>query len=219
MYLQCPTDFSLLWHLTKKNLMVRYFSPCIHLRSTLSESVWKRRVDGCERLCSGDIFPVHQGDCFFFPFSFFFFLDVCSIKQPLNLKKKKNNSPLHTKKKTKTKKHKTSAVLVYCQITADQKKNETAAFHFSTQLARESPPSEPLNKTQKSKDMCTLNVIMRIWSVNIVYFKQCMGLENRTEHHTHTHHFTPDEEEAADTGSERPSERTFKSNCLISLMH
>lgn len=43
-YLQCPTDFSLLWHLTK-NLMVRYFSPCIHLRSTWSESFWKQRVD------------------------------------------------------------------------------------------------------------------------------------------------------------------------------
>lgn len=44
-YLQCPTDFSLLWHLTK-NLMVKYFSPCIHLWSTLSESAWKQRVDG-----------------------------------------------------------------------------------------------------------------------------------------------------------------------------
>lgn len=44
-YLQCPTDFSLLWHLTK-NLMVRYFSPCVHLRSTFGESFWKQRVDG-----------------------------------------------------------------------------------------------------------------------------------------------------------------------------
>lgn len=27
----------------------------VHLWSTLSESVWKQRVDGCERLCSRDI--------------------------------------------------------------------------------------------------------------------------------------------------------------------
>lgn len=30
----------------KENLMVRYFSPCIHLPSTLSESFWKQLVDG-----------------------------------------------------------------------------------------------------------------------------------------------------------------------------
>lgn len=46
-YLQCPTDFSLLWHLTKKkNLMVGYFSLCIHSWSTLSESTRKQRADG-----------------------------------------------------------------------------------------------------------------------------------------------------------------------------
>lgn len=54
--------------------------------------------------------------------------------------------------------------------------------------------------------MCTMNVIMRIWSVNIVYFKQCMGW--MTELNTiHTIWSLPDEDEAADTGSQWPSER------------
>lgn len=66
-YLQCPTDFSLRWHLTKKNLMVRYFSPCIHLRLTLSESSLEAVEEmDCEQLCSRDIFfffsPLVQGD-------------------------------------------------------------------------------------------------------------------------------------------------------------
>lgn len=41
-YLQCPTHSSLVWHLTKKNLMVRYFCPHIHLRSTFCEPLWEQ---------------------------------------------------------------------------------------------------------------------------------------------------------------------------------
>lgn len=59
-YLQCPTDFSLLWHLTK-NLMVRYFSPCIHLRSTLSESFLKQCVEGLWAALLQGHFPIVQG--------------------------------------------------------------------------------------------------------------------------------------------------------------
>lgn len=78
--------------------MVRYFSPCIHLWSTLSESVWKRRVDGCERLCSGDIFAVLQGDYFFFW--------MCAPLSCSSIRKKK--LPLYKKVKKKIKKKRTN---------------------------------------------------------------------------------------------------------------
>lgn len=47
--------------------MVRYFSPCIHLRLTLSESSLEAVEEmDCEQLCSRDIFfffsPLVQGD-------------------------------------------------------------------------------------------------------------------------------------------------------------
>lgn len=63
-YLQCPTEFSLLWHLTK-NVMVRYFSLCVH-----SGRLWANpfRSSGwmdCEQLWAGDIFHIVQKDYLF----------------------------------------------------------------------------------------------------------------------------------------------------------
>lgn len=55
-YLQCPTDFSLVWHLTK-NLMVRYFSPCICSPSTFSDLFWKQWVNMLWNAFLGLYFP------------------------------------------------------------------------------------------------------------------------------------------------------------------
>lgn len=202
MYLQCPTDFSLLWHLTKKNLMVRYFSPCIHLRSTLSESVWKRRVDGCERLCSGDIFPVHQGDCFF-SFSIFFFWMCAPLSSP-SIKKKKNNLPLHTKKKKNKETQNLSCSCLQSNNSRSEKEWNSSISFFYPAGPRE-PSFRTTEKNTKSKHMCTLKRNYAYMKCEYCLLQAVYGLDNRTEYHTH--HFIPDEDQAADTGSEWPSER------------
>lgn len=94
-------------------------------------------------------------------FFFFLFLDVCSIKQLHNLKKKNKTTKKTKTSLTHTKKTKNKLAIVYCQITDQKKKNETAEFHFSTQLSQEFPPSEESpNETQNAKKRCTLNIIM-----------------------------------------------------------
>lgn len=46
--------------------MVRYFSPCVHLQLTFSESFWKQEAEmDSETLYSRDIFPIIQGDYLF----------------------------------------------------------------------------------------------------------------------------------------------------------
>lgn len=147
MYLQCPTDFSLLWHLTKKK----------KLNGKIFQSMYSFVVDfewiRLEAAGGWMWAALLQGHfpCTSRRLLFFLFLDVCSIKQLLNLKKK--TTPLTHK--TSPKKIKKTQNLSCCLLSNNErseKKNETAAFHFSTQPTQEFPPSEEsLNETQKAK--------------------------------------------------------------------
>lgn len=62
-YLQCPTDFSLLWHLTKK-------LKDISVPAFICGRLWVNPLGSsgqmdCEQLCFRDIFSIVQGDYFF----------------------------------------------------------------------------------------------------------------------------------------------------------
>lgn len=58
-YLQCPTDFSLLWHLTK-NLMVRYFSPHIRLWSIQWTSLGAKKLGWIVGSLAPFFLPIEQ---------------------------------------------------------------------------------------------------------------------------------------------------------------
>lgn len=114
---------------------------------------------------------------------FFFFFEVCSIRQLLNLKKtnKQKTTHLSHNPPTKKKKNKNNTKPQLLLFTVNRGGGTMKKQHniFLTQELQKLAKvrwtfAELVTETPKAKEQLTLKVTMCAQSVNVVYYMQCM---------------------------------------------